>query len=91
MSFETVAMISAVTAFIAISGICLTLINAFSHGALARYVFGNKQQPAVTSAAVNAGDDEELSHRRSKGLQNVPLAPSADMKGKRVGTVAASQ
>jgi hypothetical protein len=38
MSFETVVMISAVTEFIVISAISLTLINAFSHGALAGIV-----------------------------------------------------
>jgi hypothetical protein len=44
MSFETVIMISAVTEFIVLSAIFLTLTNAFSHGALARMVFGPKQQ-----------------------------------------------
>ncbi len=43
MSFETVVTISAITEFIVISAISLTLINAFSHGALANLVFGQKK------------------------------------------------
>jgi hypothetical protein len=60
MSFETVITISAITEFIVLSAISLTLINAFSHGALARYVFGNKQRPAVDSETVETAEIIEI-------------------------------
>jgi len=65
MSFETVVTISAITEIIVISAICLTLINAFSHGALAGLVFRQKQQPAVTDSAGGADHNEGSSYRRA--------------------------
>ncbi len=65
MSFEAVVLISAITEIIVISAISLTLINAFSHGALARFVFRQKQQPVVIGPAAEAVQDEELPYRRA--------------------------
>ena len=42
MSFETVIWISAITEIVALSAISLTIINAFSHGAVAGLVSGKK-------------------------------------------------
>ncbi len=63
MSFETVVTISAITEFIVISAISLTLINAFSHGALANLVFGQKKQaePRVAPAERSHNDDQTYS------------------------------
>ena len=65
MSFEAVVTISAITEVIVISAISLTLINAFSHGALARFVFGQKQRPVAKVPAAEAVQDEELQYRRA--------------------------
>ena len=65
MSFETVVTISAITEFIVISAICLTLINAFSHGALARFVFGQKQRPVAKVHVAKAGQEQELPYLRA--------------------------
>ena len=51
MSFEIVVMISAITEVVVISAICLTLINAFSHGAVARSIFGSQEQATVKESA----------------------------------------
>ena len=60
MSFETVITISAIIEVIAISAIILTLAYAFSHGALARFVFGQKKQaePSVAPAERSHNDDQ---------------------------------
>ena len=65
MSMETVFMISAITAFIALSAICLTLINALSHGALSKLVFRQKARPAVKSAEAAQGKLDEHTYRRA--------------------------
>ncbi len=65
MSMETVFTISAITAFIAISAICLTLINALSHGALSKLVFRQKARPAVKSAEAAQGKLDEHTYRRA--------------------------
>ena len=62
MSFEAVVLISAITE---ISAISLTLINAFFHGALAWFVFRQKQQPVVIGPAAEVVQDEELPYRRA--------------------------
>ncbi len=65
MSFEAVVTISAITEIIVLSAICLTLINAFSHGALAKFVFGKKQKSVAKAPAARAGQDEESLYRRA--------------------------
>ena len=65
MSVETIVTISAITEFVVLSAITLTLANAFSHGALARRVFGNKQLPAAKSHTGEAGKEEHVQYRRA--------------------------
>jgi hypothetical protein len=65
MSFETVIMISAVTEFIVLSAIFLTLTNAFSHGALARMVFGPKQQEEVKIRPSEQSHNNEQTYLRA--------------------------
>ncbi len=65
MSFETVITISAITEVIAISAICLTLANAFSHGALARFVFKPKARPEVKTASVEHNRQDDQTYLRA--------------------------
>ena len=62
---EIVFTISAITAFFAIFAIFLTFINAFSHGALAKIVFGQKARPAVKSAEAAQDHLDEHTYRRA--------------------------
>jgi hypothetical protein len=48
-----------------ISAISLTLINAFSHGALDRFVFGRKQRPVAKLPAARAGQEKDIEYRRA--------------------------
>ncbi|MEE8438118.1 MAG: hypothetical protein V3S07_00910 [Micropepsaceae bacterium] len=65
MSFETVITISAITEVIAISAICLTLANAFSDGALARLVFGQKKQAERSVASVERSHNDDQPYLRA--------------------------
>ena len=65
MSMETVVTISVITEFIALFAIFLTFINAFSHGALAKLVFGQKALPAVKSAEAAQDHLDEHTYRRA--------------------------
>ena len=61
----TVVMISAITEFIVLSAIFLTLGNAFSHGALARMLFGSKQKEEVKSAPAERTYHDEQTYLRA--------------------------
>ena len=65
MSFETVIVISAITESIVLSAIFLTLTNAFSHGALARMVFGPKQQEEVKSGPPERSHNNKQTYLRA--------------------------
>lgn len=65
MSMELLVTISAITEFIVLSAICLTLINAFSHGALAKLVFGSKAKPEAKSTDSDQGSSDEPSYLRA--------------------------
>ncbi|MGY9106068.1 MAG: hypothetical protein ACKVG0_05975 [Alphaproteobacteria bacterium] len=65
MSFETVILISAITEFIVLSAIFLTLTNAFSHGALARMVLGPKQQEEESSGPPEQSHNNEQTYLRA--------------------------
>ena len=65
MSIETLVTISAITEFVVLSAITLTLVNAFSHGALARRVFGSKQQPAAKPHAFEPVREEVVEYLRA--------------------------
>ena len=65
MSIETIVTISAITEFVVLSAITLTLLNAFSHGAVARRVFGNKQQPSAKPHRAELGQEEQVEYLRA--------------------------
>ena len=65
MSIETVVTISAITEFVVLSAITLTLANAFSHGALFGRIFGTKQQPAAKVHRVEALQEEQVAYLRA--------------------------
>ena len=55
----SVIVVSAVTEVIVLSAITLTLINAFSHGALKRLVTGKKAEPVEEKAV----EEEAVEYR----------------------------
>jgi len=61
----TVVTISAISEFIVLSAIFLTLGNAFSHGALARMVFGSKQKEEVKHAPPERAHHDEQNYLRA--------------------------
>ena len=65
MSFETVVTISAIIEFIVLSAITLTLVNAFSHGALAQRVFRIKHPPAAIAHGGETGEVEQVEYLRA--------------------------
>lgn len=65
MSIETIVTISAITEFVVLSAITLTLVNAFSHGALFGRLFGAKQQPTAKPHAVEAVHEEQVAYLRA--------------------------
>ena len=65
MSIETIVTISAITEFVVLSAITLTLINAFSHGALFGRLFGAKQPLAAKPRGAEASQDEQVAYLRA--------------------------
>ena len=65
MSVATVVTISAITEVIVLSAITLTLINAFSHGALFGRRGEKQQASAAKTHAAEAGHQEQTEYLRA--------------------------